>query len=295
MDQAQRLRELASIERFRRFSAKSRSAKRIAVTSGKGGVGKSNFSLNFAVLAARLGKKVLLIDADTNLANIDILLGISPNFNISHVIAGLKSAEEILVAGPDGVSILPAASGDIEQALNEGVASESVIADLNALEDKFDLVVMDTGAGASRTVLDFIIHADTMVLITTPEPTAITDAYAVVKLISAERPDIDIQILINFAHDKREAQEVYEKLASVISHFLKLQTKFLGFMPRDNNLVEAVRRQKLLIQLFPQSPASNQMKFMTRKLLQLNRELPRKSAGIFSTLFRRFQNKESKT
>jgi len=288
-DQAQRLRELASFERHRRYSDDKMRAKRIAVTSGKGGVGKSNFSLNFACLAAKFGKKVLLVDADTNLANIDILLGVSPQYNISHVIAGMKSASEILVKGPDGISILPAASGNFEQAIHEGLAAESVIADLNTLESGFEYVVMDTGAGASRSVLDFVLFSDTMVLITTPEPTAITDAYAVVKLITAERADIDIQVLVNFADNKLNAMEVYEKLASVIRHFLKVEVQFLGYLPRDQALVESVHLQEPLINAFPKSPASNQLKFIARKLMQLKKIPENDVHGLFSGIFRRLQ------
>lgn len=289
LDQAQRLRELASIDRRRRYGEGSRRPRRIAVTSGKGGVGKSNFSLNLSVLIARIGKKVLLVDADTNLANIDILLGISPRYNISHVIAGIKSAEEILVQGPSGVSILPAASGNLEQALSEGVVSESVVADLNSLEEKYDIMVLDTGAGASQTVLDFILFSDTMVLITTTEPTAITDAYAMVKLISAERPDIDIQILVNFVKNEREAVEVYERLSSVINHFLKIETNYLGYFPQDESVRHAVHLQKPLVQAFPKSPVSNQLKLITRKLMQLKTPPMEKSGGFFRNLFNRQQ------
>ena len=134
LDQAHRLREIASIERRKRLDDSKHRARRIAVTSGKGGVGKSNLALNFSILASMLRKKTLLIDADTNLANIDILLGLSLKYNLSHVLAGYKSCSEIILEGPSGISILPAASGSIEQMLNEGVASESIIADLNMLE-----------------------------------------------------------------------------------------------------------------------------------------------------------------
>jgi flagellar biosynthesis protein FlhG len=239
------------------------------------------------VLSAQIGKKVLLIDADTNLANIDILLGISPLYNISHVIAGLKEAREILVEGPNEIAILPAASGNIEQALNEGVASESVIADLNSLEENFELVILDTGAGVSRTVLDFILFSDTMVLITTPEPTAITDAYAIAKLIASERVDIDIQILVNFARHKSEASEVYEKLSSVMRHFLKVEAHFLGYLPVDPYIGEAVHLQKPFIQVYPKSPASQQIKFITRKLLHLPSAGDHKKFNLFDKLLRR--------
>jgi flagellar biosynthesis protein FlhG len=287
LDQAKRLREIASSDRKQKFTNRNRKSRRISVTSGKGGVGKSNFSLNLAVLAAKFGKKVLLIDADTNLANIDILLGLSPQYNISHVIAGIKRADEITIEGPEGITILPAASGSLEQLSGEARASDAVIADLNSLEEDFDVVIMDTGAGASKAVLEFLFFSDTITLITTPEPTAITDAYALVKLLSIDKPDADIWFLINYAANKREALEVFDKLASVINHFLNVRVNFLGFMPRDSSIPRAVHRQQPLIKLYPKSPAANQIKFMTRKLLNLDVVRSGKMSGLFSGLFRR--------
>lgn len=289
MDQAQKLREIASSNRRRRAGDNGRGTRRIAITSGKGGVGKSNFALNFSILSSRMGKKALLIDADTNLANIDILLGISPQYNISHVIAGQKRASEILLQGPEGIFILPAASGDIEQVINEGLGSESVIADLNSLEEDYDIVVIDTGAGASRNVIDFLLFSDTVVLITTPEPTSITDAYAMVKLLSLERPEVEALIVVNFAKDKYEALEVFDRLSSVIIHFLKMEVGYLGYLPRDANVGHAVRLQQPFILAYPKSGASVQMKFITRKLLMMDKPLPEEGAGLFSGLFRRPQ------
>ena len=286
-DQAHRLRELALAEK-RRTNAKQRKTRRISVTSGKGGVGKSSFSLNFALLTTKLGRKTLLIDADTNLANLDILMGISPRFNLSHVLAGMKTARDILLEGAQGLSILPAASGNIEQVMHEGIGSEAIIADLDSLEEEFDIIVMDTGAGVSRTVLDFVLCSDTMVLITTPEPTAFTDAYAMVKLASAERADLDIKIVLNLVHNKHEAMEVFDKLSAVINHFLKTEVHFLGFMPRDPAVEKAVHLQQPFTEAFPKAPSSIQLKFITRKLLQIH-DIKNDGGGIFTSLFRRIK------
>ena len=289
LDQAHRLREMASVERRKRLDDSKNRARRIAVTSGKGGVGKSNLALNFSILASMLRKKTLLIDADTNLANIDILLGLSPKYNLSHVLAGFKSCSEVIMEGPSGISILPAASGSLEQMLNEGVASESIIADLNMLEEEYDLVVFDTGAGISRSVLDFLMISDTMVLITTPEPTAITDAYAVVKLASAERIDLDIQVLVNMAANKHEAMDVFDKLSSVVSHFLSTEVHYLGYLPRDTMIERAVHLQEPLVQVYPKSPAATQLKFIARKLLQPGYGFPQENIGFLGSLFRRLK------
>lgn len=285
LNQAYRLRELASAER-RISSDGTRISRRISVTSGKGGVGKSNFALSIAIIAAKLGRKALLIDADTNLANLDILMGISPEYNLSHVLAGLKGVREILVDGPEGISILPAASGNLEQVLHEGIGSEAIIADLNSLEEDYDLVVMDTGAGASRTVLNFVLFSDIVVLVTTPEPTSITDAYAMVKLISAEKADMDIKILVNFARNKHESMEVFDKLSTVINHFLKIEVHYLGYMPRDISVERAVHMQEPLINAFPKSSVSVQLKFIARKLIQIG-EVQDDGVGLFGGLFRR--------
>lgn len=285
LDQAHRLRELALAERHL-TSDGTRVSRRISVTSGKGGVGKSNFSLNFAILAARLGRKVLLIDADTNLANLDILLGVSPKYNLSHVLAGLKGVRDILVDGPEGISILPAASGNLEQVLHEGIGSGAIIADLNSLEDDYDMVVMDTGAGASRTVLDFTLFSDIIVLLTTSEPTSITDAYAMVKLISAEKADVEIKLLVNLVRNKQEAVEVYDKLSTVINHFLKIEVHYLGYLPRDISVERAVHMQEPFINAFPKSPVSVQLKFIARKLIQVG-EIQDDGAGLFGGFFHR--------
>ncbi len=286
LDQAHKLRELASVEKRRRLGdKKTRKTRRISVTSGKGGVGKSNFALNFAILAAMLKRETLLVDADTNLANIDILMGLSPKYNLSHVLTGKRSVREILIEGPSGISILPAASGSIEQALDEGIASESIIADLDSLEEDYDLVVLDTGAGVSRCVLDFILISDTMVLLTTPEPTAITDAYAVVKLITAERIDLKIKILVNLVENKNEAMEVFDKLSAVINHFLKTEVQYLGYMPKDPLIEKAVHMQEPLVNVFPKSPAAIQLKFMTRKLLQPGSVKFEDDLGFLGNLF----------
>ncbi|MBC8205441.1 MinD/ParA family protein [bacterium] len=289
LDQASRLRELASIDKQKRGGAVR--TRRIAVTSGKGGVGKSNFSLNLAVLASKLNRKVLLIDADTNLANIDILLGISPEFNLSHVISGYKSVSEILVKGPERISILPAASGDLEQVFREGLASEAIISDLNNLEDDYELIVIDTGAGIARNVLDFVTYADTVVIITTSEPTAITDAYAMVKVLSMERTDPQIKILVNMVRDKHEAMDVFDKLSAVINHFLKLDVEYLGFIPRDVNVENAVHHQKPLVLEYPKTPASIQMKFITRRLVQGEYIADRDGSGLFGNIFRKMMFK----
>ncbi len=287
LDQAHRLREIASFERRKRLGDTTRHSRRISVTSGKGGVGKSNFALNFALVAATLNKKTLLIDADTNLANIDILMGVSPKYNLSHVLAGQKTCREILVKGPSGIAILPAASGAIEAVFDEGIASDSIISDLNSLEEDYDLVIFDTGAGVSRNVMDFLLISDTVVLVTTPEPTAITDAYAIVKLASAERVDLDVQILVNFAASKHDAMEVFDRLSSVISHFLSTEVHFLGFLPRDPLLEKAVSMQEPLLRLFPKSSAATQIKFITRKLLQPGAPISSEPLGFLGSLFRR--------
>ena len=288
-DQASRLRELAYIETKER--GKVRRTRRIAVTSGKGGVGKSSFSLNFAVLASMLGRKVLLIDADTNLANIDILLGLSPEYNLSHVITGYKTPREILIEGPERITILPAASGDLEQVFKDGLAAEAIITDLNTMEEEYEIVVIDTGAGIARNVLDFIVHADSVVVLTTPEPTAITAAYAVIKVLSAESVDPDIRVLVNMVKDRREAVDVYDKLSAVVNHFLKMEVKYLGFIPRDQNVENSVHKQCPLALEYPKTPASIQLKLIARRLVHGVKTPVEGDNGLFYNIFRRMRTK----
>lgn len=270
-DQAEQLRQQRDAERragLLRPVEEARGGLRITVTSGKGGVGKSNFALNAAIAMAGLGKKVLLVDADTNLANLDLLIGMSPSFNLADVVTGGKTMQEIIIRGPGGIDILPGASGDIFMlGLDEQVESR-LVDSFSELEETHDVIIIDTGAGLTRQIVAYATCADDVVVVTSPEPTARADAYAMIKVISQQRPTISIHLLVNMVKSAEEAMDVYDGLNLVVQTFLKFSIKYLGHLPFDANVMTAVAAQRPLMLEFPRSSSSVAIRMTAHKLLR---------------------------
>jgi len=198
---------------------KDKLAKMIAITSGKGGVGKSNFILNLAIAMSIRGKKVLLIDADMNLSNIDVLLGIYPQYTLSNLMDDLITVDQLLVEGPRGIKILPASSGDIMVMKNVKHYQQTLINAYMDLRKDFDYILIDTGAGISDLTIDFVLSADKVLVVTTPEPTAITDAYAMIKVLYYRAKSPDIGLIINLAQTEDEGKTIYNKINLIVQHF----------------------------------------------------------------------------
>ena len=237
----------------------ARAVRVIAVTSGKGGVGKTNVVTNLAIALSRLGKKVLVMDADLSLANIDILLGLTPDYHIGHVLNGERLISEILVDGPAGITILPASSGWEDLTALDDMQKLSLLEQMDALDRDFEIVLVDTAAGIGNNVLYFNQAAQERVVVVTPEPTSLTDAYALIKVLSQHKEKY-FRLLMNMVQDEKEAKDVYRKLAAVADRFLDdVSLDYLGFVPTDKNLVNAVRHQKALVEAYPQTPASKQI------------------------------------
>ncbi len=250
MDQADNLREQVS----RRAS--SAPPRVIAITSAKGGVGKTNFTVNLAVQASRAGQSVLILDGDLGLGNVEILFGIKPQHHLGQVLDAAISIRDALSEGPEGISVLPAGSGlqkltrlDDEQKLRLAAA-------LDSLDDAFDLVLVDSGAGIGDNVLFFAGAAHEVILILNPEPTALTDAYAAVEILSMEVGVQSFQVVVNPATGEAQARDVFRRLSTVTAQFLSARLNYLGFIPRDENIHRAVMMQRPLVQVFPHSPAS---------------------------------------
>ncbi len=242
----------------------------ISFTSGKGGVGKTNIVANLALSLAKLGKKVLIFDADLGLANIDVLLGLSPKFNINHVFSGQKSLLDILVDGPGGVKILPASSG-VEQLCRLSESQKLfLLGEFDHLGRFFDLLLIDTSAGISENVVYFNLAAQHRVVVVTPEPTSITDAYALVKVMTTRYGTKDFFILVNQVRSAREAARVYEQILRVTDRFLgpSVSLRYLGALPKDNKLCRAVRNQKAVVDVYPDSAISRTFSDLARKLLE---------------------------
>jgi flagellar biosynthesis protein FlhG len=228
----------------------------IAVTSGKGGVGKSNLAVNLAIKFAAAGKSVILLDADLGLANADVLCNLDLPANLSHVIARKKELREVMVKAPGGFYLIGGASGLARMADLEEIDRQRIVDSLAELEQQADVILIDTGAGISPNVLSFTRAADHVLVVTTPEPTAITDAYAVIKVISRERMDRHISLLVNQAHTPSEAAVVYDRIARVAKQFLNVGILNAGSVPSDEQVPLAVRRRTPFLLASPKAPAS---------------------------------------
>jgi flagellar biosynthesis protein FlhG len=247
IDQATTLRTL--VRERRRASV-------VAITSGKGGVGKSNIAVNLAIQLASAGKSVVLLDADLGLANADVLCNIDLPFNLSHVIARKRELADVLVKAPGGFELIGGASGLARMADLTDYDRQRLISALAELEERADIILIDTGAGISPNVLSFTRAADEVLVVTTPEPTAITDAYAVVKVISREQSQRRISLLVNQVRGAAEAGVVHDRISKVARQFLGVSVLDAGFVVTDEQVPAAVRRRMPFVLGSPKSPAS---------------------------------------
>ncbi len=228
----------------------------IAVSSGKGGVGKTNVSVNLSLAMVEMGQKVLLMDADLGLANVDLLLGLHSQYNLSHVISGERSLEEVVVDGPEGLKIIPAASG--MQMMSELSPGEhaGVIRSFSDLNIPIDTLVIDTAAGISDGVISFVKASNEVIVVVCNEPTSLTDAYALIKVLSEDHGVHKFNILANSVRDPHEGLKLFKKLTRVTDYYLDVTLSFMGAVPYDEYLVKAVKKQKAVLLSYPQSPAA---------------------------------------
>jgi len=228
----------------------------IVVTSGKGGVGKSNLVLNLAIALAKMKQRVLVMDADLGLANLDVLLGISPKYTLQHVIFGEKRLEEIIIEPFKNVRIIPASSGIQALANLKPEQIDHIIAGFASLGEQVNFFLIDTGAGISESVTSFAFAAQEVIIVTTPEPTAITDAYAMMKVLWTENSEIQVRLFINMAQSRQQALQIGEKIQNVTKAFLKKDIAYIGFIPYDNAVQKAVILQKPFMLSSPHSPVA---------------------------------------
>lgn len=245
-----------------------RKTRSIAITAGKGGVGKSNFAVNLALELGKLGKRVLLLDADYGLANADLLCGLSPKFHLGHVVSGIKQLEDIVLELAENVHLVPGGSG-IEELVNFSLAGRADIGrKLRAIENDHDFMLIDTAAGIGGNVTDVLASAGEVVVLATPEPTSIVDAYATIKVILKYSPEKSISVLVNNVITLTEANKVFMQLDSAVSNFLGRRLDFLGMVPMDGRVCEAVREQIPVVQYAPQSPASRATRLIAKQFCQ---------------------------
>lgn len=238
----------------------------ISVTSGKGGVGKTNIAVNLAVSLARMRKKTLLLDADAGLANIDVILGLTPEYNLYHVLKGEKSFSETVIKGPGGIMILPASSGIAEMAELSAGQKLTLLDGLNDLRSRIEFMFVDTAAGIARNVMYFNAAAREIIVVVSPEPASLTDAYALIKVLYQGHAKKRFRLIVNMVKNPAEAKEVWERLSRATDHFLNLTVNYLGHVVSDEKVTESVRRQKAFVELFPDSPASRCIQEIAEKL-----------------------------
>ncbi|WP_108124454.1 MinD/ParA family protein [Saccharospirillum mangrovi] len=238
----------------------------LAVTGGKGGVGKSNVSVNMAVALAEQGKRVVLLDADLGLANIDVLLGVSSGRNIADVLSGEAELRDILVPGPGGIRIIPASSGTQRMA-NLGEAEHAgIIGAFSELGDEMDVLIVDTAAGISRTVTSFVRAAQETLMVVTDEPTSVTDAYALIKVLNRDCKMDRFRVLANMVRTPTEGQALFNKLSKVTDRFLDVTLQYVGSVPMDESVRKAVQRQKAVIEAYPRSKAAIAYRSLAQKV-----------------------------
>jgi flagellar biosynthesis protein FlhG len=228
----------------------------IAITSGKGGVGKTSIVANLGFALSKLGKRVLVLDADLGLGNLDVLLGIAPRYNLSHVIKGEKHPDSITINGPGNMKILPAASGIQELTLLTKKQKIKILSALDSLSESFDVLLIDTAAGISSNVVYFNVSAQEIMVVVTPELTSITDAYALMKVLSVKYSETKFRLLVNQVKNSAEAYDVYKQLNVVSDKFLDISIEYMGFVLFDKNVSRGVRHQKVVSEVFPDSQAS---------------------------------------
>ena len=244
-------------------------ARVISVTSGKGGVGKTSIVTNVAISLAQQGLKVLVIDADLGLANIDVMLGLTPQYNLNHFFRGDKHLAEIIVDGPSGVRILPAGSGMQEVTRLDAQQKLRFMEELDELNEQLDVVLIDTEAGIGDNVTYFNVAAQEILVVTTPEPTAITDAYALMKLLSQRFHQKKFLLVVNSVADADEGLEVFEKLTMVSGRYLDIAIDYLGCVPQDKRMRETIQRQQSMVDLFPTTRISHAFTALAENLLDI--------------------------
>lgn len=240
----------------------------IAVSSGKGGVGKTNFVTNIALIFRSMQKRVLLMDADVGLSNIDIMFGIAPKYNIKHLLTGEKNIKDIIFKSPEGIDIIPASSGIRELTRLSSEHKFKIIQELESLDEDYDIFLIDTGAGISDNVTFFCSAAHDNVVILTTEPTSIADAYALIKVIYKEFGEKNFRIVINNVRTYKEAKETFKKISTVTDRFLGLSLDYLGELPFDQKIGDAIRSQRPYISLFPTSDFSKKLTDIAKEILK---------------------------
>lgn len=276
MDQAEKLRQviddlklkIAESNVLTPASLVRRTARVITITSGKGGVGKTNIAINLAISLSDQGLRVVIMDADFGLANIDVLLGIVPRYTLLDVIRNNKNILEILSSGPNNIKFMSGGSGMEELVKLDRIQVLKFVENMALLDKLADIIIVDTGAGLSENVMSFIMAADEVLLVTTPEPTSITDAYALIKMVSNRDKSKKIKLIVNKAENSGEALDVQKKLVLVSEKFLGFVLEPAGYIFSDSSVVKAVKQQQPFLISYPRSPAAKNIREISSLLIE---------------------------
>ncbi|EJL29877.1 MinD/ParA family protein [Brevibacillus sp. BC25] len=260
-DQAEQLRERMLQNK------KTRPTRLVTVTSGKGGVGKSNFSLNFGLGLIEKGHKAVLFDLDLGLANLDVLMGITPKKHLFHLLEPDTTVWDIIEHGPGGLEFIAGGSGFTQIMQLDDEKLDRLFSHLDPLQGYADTIIFDTGAGFSKESMRFMLSSDEVILVTTPEPPAITDAYAVIKMLHARNPAVSIRLVINRASSEREGKMTADKLAMVSKRFLNMDIQSLGYVSDDPYVSKAVKLQRPFLLTYPQSQAARSIRNLVERYL----------------------------
>ena len=238
----------------------------IAVSSGKGGVGKSCMSVNLAIALSKQGKRVVLFDADLQLANIDVMIGLKSEFNLQHVINGEMSLREVMVQGPSGISIVTGGSG-VTTLMHAGPKRMATFfSQIDALAEDFDILIYDTAAGLDNRVFSFLLRSDETLVVTTTEPTSITDAYALIKVLTKRNPDAICRVLVNRVVNEHEARSVFEVLKTTAQNYLDVDLLYGGFVRQDSAFIEAMKKRQAMVVAYPTCRAASDIENVAREL-----------------------------
>ena len=292
MDQAEQLRKL-----MQQTDSKPK-ARVITVTSGKGGVGKTSISINLAIWLSRLGKRVVVFDADFGLANIEVMLGVRPQYNLADMMFRGKDLSDIITQGEEGISFISGGSGIQELASMNREQVMYLTNRLITLDKYADVVIVDTGAGISDSVLEFVLASTEVLLVATPEPTSITDAYALLKALNRKaefvKEDTSIKMISNRVKSAAEGQNLYEKMSVVSDKFLNIPITYLGSVPMDEQISKAVMRQKPVSLLNPEAQSSKAIRQIAETLLELDSDENSDKRGMFQLFSNLIRNRMSK-
>lgn len=291
-DQAETLRTINSASPAEEYDEITRV---YSITSGKGGVGKTAVVANTAVSLAKLGKKVLILDADLGLANIDVVFGLTPTHNLNHFFSGDQDLQAVMVEGPYGIKILPAGSG-LQSFIRLDASHKLRLLDgLDSMQDNFDYVLIDTEAGISENVTYFNTAAQEIMVVTTPEPTAITDAYALMKLLSVQFHEKHFNLVVNMVQNENDALDVYRKLTMVSSRYLDISIDFLGSIPADKQMNDCIRKQKVISDLYPSSKVAGAFSSLAERItLEPTDSEPKGNLQFFWNKLLRFGEKNNR-